>query len=58
MAQDMTLLWFSGSPPCWRLMIAVEEKNLRWTLKHITFSWIYGYISKIFYSEYITFKSQ
>ncbi|XP_034456058.1 glutathione S-transferase A isoform X1 [Hippoglossus hippoglossus] len=29
MAKDMTLLWGSGSPPCWRLMIALEEKNLQ-----------------------------
>ena len=27
MAQDMTLLWGSGSPPCWRVMIALEEKG-------------------------------
>ncbi|XP_014263433.3 glutathione S-transferase A [Maylandia zebra] len=29
MAKDMTLLWGSGSPPCWRIMIALEEKNLQ-----------------------------
>ncbi|KAG7280449.1 hypothetical protein CRUP_033750 [Coryphaenoides rupestris] len=29
MAKDMTLLWFSGSPPCWRVMIALEEKQLQ-----------------------------
>nr|XP_046274035.1 glutathione S-transferase A-like [Scatophagus argus] len=29
MAKDMTLLWGSGSPPCWRVMIALEEKNLQ-----------------------------
>ncbi|KAM6974799.1 glutathione S-transferase A-like [Tautogolabrus adspersus] len=29
MAQDMTLLWGTGSPPCWRVMIALEEKNLQ-----------------------------
>ncbi|XP_075867575.1 glutathione S-transferase A-like [Nelusetta ayraudi] len=29
MAQDMTLLWGSSSPPCWRVMIALEEKNLQ-----------------------------
>ncbi|KAK7898396.1 hypothetical protein WMY93_019249 [Mugilogobius chulae] len=28
MAKDMTLYWGSGSPPCWRVMIALEEKNL------------------------------
>ncbi|XP_059206167.1 glutathione S-transferase A-like [Centropristis striata] len=29
MAQDMTLLWGAGSPPCWRVMIALEEKSLQ-----------------------------
>ncbi|XP_026204350.1 glutathione S-transferase A-like [Anabas testudineus] len=29
MTQDMTLLWGSGSPPCWRVMIALEEKDLQ-----------------------------
>ncbi|XP_058475502.1 glutathione S-transferase A-like [Solea solea] len=29
MAKEMTLLWGSGSPPCWRVMIALEEKNLQ-----------------------------
>ncbi|XP_027891501.1 glutathione S-transferase A-like [Xiphophorus couchianus] len=29
MAKDMTLLWGSGSPPCWRVMIALEEKGLQ-----------------------------
>ncbi|XP_076610109.1 glutathione S-transferase A-like isoform X3 [Chaetodon auriga] len=29
MAKDMTLLWGSGSPPCWKVMIALEEKNLK-----------------------------
>ncbi|XP_060948419.1 glutathione S-transferase A [Limanda limanda] len=29
MAKDMTLLWGSGSPPCWRVMIVLEEKNLQ-----------------------------
>ncbi|XP_056153874.1 glutathione S-transferase A-like [Lampris incognitus] len=29
MAEDMTLFWGSGSPPCWRVMIALEEKNLQ-----------------------------
>ncbi|KAM4725078.1 glutathione S-transferase A-like [Anableps anableps] len=29
MAKDMTLLWGPGSPPCWRVMIALEEKNLQ-----------------------------
>ncbi|XP_072226715.1 glutathione S-transferase A-like [Leuresthes tenuis] len=29
MAKNMTLLWGSGSPPCWRVMIALEEKKLQ-----------------------------
>ncbi|XP_036433834.1 glutathione S-transferase rho [Colossoma macropomum] len=28
MAEDILLYWASGSPPCWRVMIALEEKNL------------------------------
>ncbi|XP_072226259.1 glutathione S-transferase A-like [Leuresthes tenuis] len=29
MAKDMTLLWGSGSPPCWRVQVTLEEKNLQ-----------------------------
>ncbi|XP_041867832.1 glutathione S-transferase A-like [Melanotaenia boesemani] len=29
MAKDMTLLWGAGSPPCWRVQIVLEEKNLQ-----------------------------
>lgn len=29
MAKDMTLLWGSGSPPCWRIMITLDEKELK-----------------------------
>lgn len=29
MAKDMTVFWGSGSPPCWRVLIALEEKNLQ-----------------------------
>ncbi|XP_061122809.1 glutathione S-transferase A-like [Syngnathus typhle] len=29
MAENMTLFWGSGSAPCWRVMIALEEKNLQ-----------------------------
>ncbi|XP_026886788.2 glutathione S-transferase rho [Electrophorus electricus] len=29
MAKDMTLYWASGSPPCWRVMIVLAEKNLQ-----------------------------
>nr|XP_019945879.1 PREDICTED: glutathione S-transferase A-like [Paralichthys olivaceus] len=46
MAQDMTLLWGSGSPPCWRVMITLEEKNLQ------------GYNSKMLTFEKMEHKSQ
>lgn len=29
MAKKMCLLWGSGSPPCWRVMITLEEKRLQ-----------------------------
>ncbi|KAM3596921.1 uncharacterized protein V6R79_022898 [Siganus canaliculatus] len=29
MAKSMSLLWGSGSPPCWRVMITLEEKKLQ-----------------------------
>ncbi|XP_038142756.1 glutathione S-transferase A-like [Cyprinodon tularosa] len=29
MAKSMYLLWGSGSPPCWRVMITLEEKKLQ-----------------------------
>uniref|UniRef100_A0A3Q0SD05 Glutathione S-transferase rho n=1 Tax=Amphilophus citrinellus TaxID=61819 RepID=A0A3Q0SD05_AMPCI len=29
MAKLMTLLWGAGSPPCWRVMITLEEKKLQ-----------------------------
>ncbi|XP_006635637.1 glutathione S-transferase rho [Lepisosteus oculatus] len=29
MAKQMLLYWGSGSPPCWRVMITLEEKNLQ-----------------------------
>ena len=28
MATNMMLYWGSGSPPCWRAMLALEEKGL------------------------------
>jgi len=28
MASEMFLYWGSGSPPCWRAMLALEEKGL------------------------------
>ncbi|XP_029938078.1 glutathione S-transferase A-like [Salarias fasciatus] len=29
MAESMSLLWGSGSSPCWRVMLTLEEKNLQ-----------------------------
>nr|XP_057903215.1 glutathione S-transferase A-like [Doryrhamphus excisus] len=29
MAKDITVYWGSGSPPCWRVLIALEEKKLQ-----------------------------
>uniref|UniRef100_A0A668SDF1 GST N-terminal domain-containing protein n=1 Tax=Oreochromis aureus TaxID=47969 RepID=A0A668SDF1_OREAU len=46
MAKDMTLLWGTGSPPCWRVMIALEEKNLQ------------GYNQKLLSFEKMEHKSQ
>ncbi|KAM4539827.1 glutathione S-transferase A-like [Odontesthes bonariensis] len=46
MAKEMTLLWGSGSPPCWRVMIALEEKNLQ------------GYNHKLLSFEKMEHKSQ
>lgn len=34
----MTLLWGAGSPPCWRVMIALEEKEVKdYTKKLLSF---------------------
>ncbi|KAM3596025.1 uncharacterized protein V6R79_007143 [Siganus canaliculatus] len=46
MAKDMTLLWASGSPPCWRVMICLEEKNLQ------------GYNQKLLSFEKLEHKSK
>ncbi|XP_071768708.1 glutathione S-transferase A-like [Centroberyx gerrardi] len=46
MAEKMTLLWGSGSPPCWRVMIVLEEKNLQ------------GYNQKLLSFEKMEHKSQ
>uniref|UniRef100_A0A3Q3X253 GST N-terminal domain-containing protein n=1 Tax=Mola mola TaxID=94237 RepID=A0A3Q3X253_MOLML len=46
MAEDMFLLWGSGSPPCWRVMIALEEKKLQ------------GYKNKLLSFEKMEHKSQ
>ncbi|RXN17043.1 glutathione S-transferase A-like protein [Labeo rohita] len=38
MAQNIMLYWTSGSPPCWRVMIALEEKLLQgYKQKHLSF---------------------
>ncbi|XP_038580562.1 glutathione S-transferase A-like [Micropterus salmoides] len=46
MAKDMTLLWGSGSPPCWRVQIALEEKSLQ------------GYNQKLLRFDKMEHKSQ
>ncbi|XP_061596988.1 glutathione S-transferase A-like [Cololabis saira] len=46
MAQDMTLLWCTGSAPCWRVMIVLEEKKLQ------------GYNQKLLSFENMEHKSQ
>ncbi|XP_054619416.1 glutathione S-transferase A-like [Dunckerocampus dactyliophorus] len=46
MAEDMTLLWGSGSPMCWRVMIVLEEKNLQ------------GYNNELFSFEKMEHKSE
>uniref|UniRef100_A0A3P8TY58 Glutathione S-transferase rho n=1 Tax=Amphiprion percula TaxID=161767 RepID=A0A3P8TY58_AMPPE len=46
MAKDMTLLWGSGSPPCWRIQIMLEEKQLQ------------GYNQKLLAFEKMEHKSQ
>uniref|UniRef100_A0A3Q1EMS8 GST N-terminal domain-containing protein n=1 Tax=Acanthochromis polyacanthus TaxID=80966 RepID=A0A3Q1EMS8_9TELE len=46
MAKDMTLMWGSGSAPCWRIQIMLEEKQLQ------------GYNQKLFSFEKLEHKSQ
>uniref|UniRef100_A0A3Q1H9X2 Glutathione S-transferase rho n=1 Tax=Acanthochromis polyacanthus TaxID=80966 RepID=A0A3Q1H9X2_9TELE len=46
MAKDMTLLWGTGSVPCWRVMIMLEEKRLQ------------GYDKKLLSFEKMEYKSQ
>lgn len=42
----MTLLWGSGSPPCWRVQVALEEKQVK------------GYKDKLLSFEKMEHKSQ
>eukprot|EP00891_Asterochloris_glomerata_P000644 jgi/Astpho2/644/Aster-04484 len=37
-SSDRVLYWGSGSPPCWRVQIAMEEKGLKYESKLISFS--------------------
>ncbi|XP_051884509.1 glutathione S-transferase A-like [Pristis pectinata] len=46
MAEDMFLYWGSGSPPCWRIMIVLEEKKLQ------------GYKEKLLSFEKMEHKSE
>ena len=36
--KDRVLIWGSGSAPCWRVMIALEEKGLQYESQQIEFS--------------------
>ena len=38
MASNRVLYWGSGSPPCWRVMAALDEKKLDYESKQISFS--------------------
>ncbi|GMH36845.1 hypothetical protein BSKO_04718 [Bryopsis sp. KO-2023] len=35
---DRVLCWGSGSPPCWKAMVVLEEKNLPYESKMLSFS--------------------
>lgn len=37
-AANRVLYWGSGSPPCWRVMIMLNEKRLPYTSKKLEFS--------------------
>eukprot|EP00891_Asterochloris_glomerata_P000643 jgi/Astpho2/643/Aster-04483 len=37
-SSDRVLYWCSGSPPCWRVQIALEEKRLKYESKLISLS--------------------
>ena len=37
-SSDRVLYWCSGSPPCWRVQIALEEKRLKNESKLISLS--------------------
>ena len=36
--EDIFLYWGSGSPPCWRILVALEEKELKYDHKLMEFS--------------------
>lgn len=38
MATERVLYWGSGSPPCWRVMALLTEKQLDYQSKQISFS--------------------
>jgi glutathione S-transferase len=37
MSQKIILYWGSGSVPCWRLQLALEEKNVQYENKFLSF---------------------
>ena len=37
MSQGITLYWGSGSTPCWRIQLVLEEKNIPYESKLLSF---------------------
>ena len=37
MSDEVFIYWGSGSPPCWRIMIALEEKGVKYGNKMLSF---------------------
>ncbi|RNA34995.1 glutathione S-transferase A-like [Brachionus plicatilis] len=37
MSQKIFLYWGSGSPPCWRIQLVLEEKNFKYEQKLLSF---------------------
>ena len=35
--QQITFYWGSGSTPCWRVLIVLEEKNVKYSAKLLSF---------------------
>jgi glutathione S-transferase len=37
MSNEIFLYWGSGSTPCWRIQIVLEEKNVKYSQKMLSF---------------------